>query len=39
MATDEPAGAVPRGSFEFDEPTAAEVERRQELGSESPLVT
>jgi len=34
MATYEPAGAVPRGSFEFDEPTSAEVERRQKLAAE-----
>jgi dihydrofolate reductase len=36
MATYEPAGGVPRGSFEFDEPTAAEVERRQKLAAEIP---
>jgi dihydrofolate reductase len=31
--TYEPAGDINRGSFEFDEPTAAEIERRQRLAA------
>jgi dihydrofolate reductase len=35
MATYEPAGAVDRGSFEFDEPTDEELARRKRLAAES----
>ena len=31
ISTYEPAGAIESGSFEFDEPTEAELERRRRL--------
>jgi dihydrofolate reductase len=34
IATYEPAGEVPRGSFDFAEPTTQEVERRKKLAAE-----
>ncbi|HEV3365677.1 MAG TPA: dihydrofolate reductase family protein [Acidimicrobiia bacterium] len=35
IATYEPAGAIPYGSFAFEEPTEAELERRRGLGNET----